>query len=170
MPMAVKTSRELAGLAVVTLTGGERLGRIADIVFQAATGQVVGLFVDQGGMFSKPKFLAAGLVQGLGTDAVTITGAEALSEAVPLNAGELAAKPLEGRPVLNEAGTILGKVADVAIDTDALRVPYLLLATGLLDNALHGKPQLPLSQVQTIGADSVIVSNAYDPKSPESHI
>ena len=168
--MAVKTARELTGLAVVTLTGGERLGRIADVVFQAASGQVAGFLVDQGGMFSKAKFLAAAQVQGLGADAVTITGAEALADIAASNSAELAAKTLEGRPVLNLAGTILGKVTDVAVETETLLVPYLLLATGLLDNALHGKPQLPLSLIQTIGADSVIVFNAYDPKSPAAHV
>ncbi len=167
--MAVKTGRELAGLAVVTLTGGERLGRIADVVFQVTTGQVAGFLVDRGGMFSKPRFLATAQVQGLGADAMTITGEEALTEAAPATAEEFAAKPLEGRPVLNQAGTMLGKVADAAVDTETLLVPYLLLTTGLLDNALHGKPQLPLSQVQTIGADSVIVSNAYDPKAPATN-
>ena len=164
--MAVKTARELAGLAVVTLTGGERLGRIADVVFQATTGRITGFLVDRGGMFSKARFLAAAQVQGLGADALTIEGEDALAEAAPASAEEIAAKSLEGRPVLNQAGTILGKVADVAVDTEALLVPHLLLATGRLDNALHGKPQLPLSLIQTIGADSVIVSNAYDPKAP----
>lgn len=168
--MAVKTARELTGLAVVTLAGGERLGRIADVVLQATTGALAGFLVDRGGMFSKPKFLASGLVQGLGADALTITADDALTEASPTSADEIAAKSLEGRPVLNQAGTILGKVNDVAVDTEALQVPYLLLATGLLDNALHGKPQLPLSQVQIIGADSLIVSNTYDPKSSTSHV
>ena len=168
--MAVKTGRELAGLAVVTLTGGERLGRIADVVFLAATGAVSGFLIDRGGMFSKARFLPAGQVKGLGADALTITSEEALVEAAPLGAGEFASKPLDGRPVLNQAGTVLGRVADVAVDTDALTVPYLLLATGLLDNALHGKPQLAISEVQTIGADSVIVLSTYDPKAPAAHV
>lgn len=167
--MTVKTARELAGLAVVTLTGGERLGRIADVVFQATTGQVAGFLVDRGGMFTKPKFLAAAQVQGLGADALTIEGEGALTEPAPA-AADVAAKVLEGRPVLNQAGTILGKIGDIAVDTESLRIPYLLLATGLLDNALHGKPQLPLSLIQTIGADSVIVANDYDPKSPAAHV
>lgn len=167
--MALKTGREIAGLAVVTLTSGERLGRIDDVVFQAGSGQIVGFLVDRGGMFSKPRFLAAAHVQGLGTDALTITSEEALTETALLGAGEAAAKTIEGRPVLNQAGTILGKVAGITVDTDSLRVLCLLLTTGLLDNALHGKPQLPLSEVQTIGADSVIVLNTYDPKAPAAH-
>lgn len=168
--MAAKTGRELAGLAVVTLTGGERLGRVEDVIFQPSTGRVTGFLVDRGGMFSKPKFLASGQVQGLGADALTIVGEEALSDAAPAGADELAAKSLEGRPVLNQAGTILGKIADIVVDTEGLVIPHLLLATGLLENALHGKPQLSLSFIQTVGADSVIVSNAYDPKSSQAHV
>lgn len=168
--MAIKTRRELTGIAVVTLTGGERLGRIDDVIFQSAGGRIVGFLVDRGGMFSKAKFLAAAQVQGLGADALTITGETALTEAAPMVAGETVAKAIEGRPVLSQAGTVLGKVADVVVDTENLRVPHLLLATGLLDNALHGKPQLPLPEIQTIGADSVIVLNTYDPKAPAAHV
>ncbi len=164
--MAMKTGRELAGLAVVTLTGGERLGRIADVVFQPASGRVTGFLVERGGMFSKPQFLEAGQVQGLGEDALTITSAEALADFDPAASAidGLASKPLDGRPVLNQAGAIVGKLTDIVVDTDNLTVPHLLLATGLLDNVLHGKPHLPLSYIQTIGADSVIVTNAYDPQ------
>ncbi len=164
--MAMKTGRELTGLAVVTLTGGERLGRIADVVFQFTSGQVVGFLVERGGMFSKPQFLAASQVQGLGEDALTITGAEALADYDPAASAldGWASKPLDGRPVLNQAGAIVGKITDITVDTDTLTVPHLLLATGLLDNVLHCKPHLPLSYIQAIGADSIIVSNEYDPK------
>jgi len=156
------------GLAVITLSGGERLGRVEDVVFVMATGQVAGLLVDRGGMFSKPKFLPAAQIQSIGADAVTVAGEEALAEASP-DPTALASKTLDGRPVLNQAGTVLGKVADVVVDTDGLTVPSLVLSTGLLDNALHGRPLLPLSLVQAIGADSVIVSNSYDPKAPPAH-
>lgn len=166
--MATRTGRELAGLAVMTLNGGERLGRVEDVVFVPASGQVSGLLVDRGGMFSKPKFLSAGQIQSLGADAVTVGGEEALAEAAPEPSG-IASKALDGRPVLSEAGTVLGKVADVVVETDGLTISALVLSTGLLDNALHGRPLLPLSLVQAVGADSVIVSNSYDPKAPPAH-
>lgn len=167
--MAMRTAGELAGLAVVTLTGGERLGRIQDVMFHAQSGRVTGFLVDRGGMFSKPKFLPAGQVQSLGADALTVASADALQDNSPASSdpAELASKTLDGRPVLNPTGTVLGKVADALVDDD-LTVPALLLATGLLDNALHGKPRLPVSFIQTIGADSVIVSQDYDPKAPVS--
>ena len=170
--MTIKTSRELGGLAVVSLSGGERLGRVEDVVFHPASGRVTGFLVNRGGMFTKPKYLAADQVQGLGADALTIKGEEALTDSDTAGSPpeDIIAKQLEGRPILNQAGTILGKIADIAVETETLTVPYLLLATGLLDNALHGKPQLPLGLIQTVGADSVIVANTYDPKSPDAHV
>lgn len=167
--MAMRTAGELAGLAVVTLTGGERLGRIQDVMFHALSGRITGFLVDRGGMFSKPKFLPAGQVQSLGADALTVASADALQDNSPAQSdpAELASKTLDGRPVLNPTGTVLGKVADALVDDD-LTVPALLLTTGLIDNALHGKPRLPVSFIQTIGADSVIVSQDYDPKAPVS--
>lgn len=168
--MAIQTGRELAGLAVVSLTGGDRLGRIDDVIFDAAKSAIVGVLVDRGGMFSKPKFLDASHVRAVGSDALTIDTETALTDYDPSALGTSAqpVKPLDGRPVLSEAGSIIGKIADIAVDTDTLQVPYFILSTGILDNALHGKPHLPLTLVQTIGADSVIASNAYDPKAPEA--
>ena len=162
--MAIKTGKELSGLAVVALAGGEKLGRIDDVVFDPSSGRVTGFFVDRGGMFSKPKFLPAGDVQGLGDDALTVASDKALLDGPSALTGELAAKTAEGLPVLNPAGTVLGKVADIGVDTQAMSVLYLILATGIIGDTLHGKPHLPVSAIQTVGADSVIVSASYDPK------
>lgn len=169
--MALQSVGELAGLAVVTLAGGERLGRLHDVVFHVSSGRVTGFLVDTGGLFSKPRFLPAGQVQSLGTDALTITSADALVETNPAQTDpdELEAKPLEGRPVLNASGTALGKVSDVMVDTASLTIPGLILSTGLIDNTLHGKPRLPIAMVKTVGKDSIVVPDAYDPKSPENH-
>ena len=163
--MALKTGHELAGLAVVTLTGGEKLGKIDDLVFNPSTGRVTGFFVDRGAIFSKPKFLPTGDVKSLGEDALTLESETALLDGPSALTGELAGKTVEGLPVLNTGGTVVGKVADVVVDTATLTVPHLLLAGSLIANTLHGKPHLPLADVQTIGADSVIVTDAYDPKS-----
>lgn len=169
--MAVQTGKELAGLAVVTLNGGERLGRLADVVFHVASGRITGFLVDPGGVFAKPRFLAAGLVQSVGADALTVTDANVLADGDPTqdDPDEWRARALEGRPVMNAGGTALGKVADVLIDTASLTVPALTLATGLIDNALHGKPRLPLSFVKTVGKDSLVVPDTYDPASTEYH-
>ncbi len=169
--MPTRTGSELAGLAVVTLAGGERLGRFHDVVFHAASGRVTGFLVDLGGLFSKRGFLPAGQVRSVGGDALTVASADALGQANPTSADpdELEARSISGRPVLSVSGSVLGRVADVLVDTEALTVPALTLSVGLLSNALHGKPRLPLGLVQTIGKDSVVVPDTYDPGAAEYH-
>ena len=169
--MATRTGSELRGLAVMTLAGGERLGRIHDTIFHAASGRVTGFLVDSNGVFSKPRFLPSGQVQSLGGDALTITTADALSKDNPasVDTDELEAHALDGRPVMSASGTVLGKIADVNIDTDSLTVPSFLLSVGLLSNTIHGKPRLPLALVKTVGRDSIVVPDTYDPGAAEYH-
>lgn len=169
--MAVKTGGELHGLAVMTLADGSRLGRVQDVVFHALSGRIVGFLVDPGGLLARPRFLPAGKVQSLGADALTVADADALTDAP--NAGAepdtLEAKMLAGRAVISETGTALGTVKDVLVETDALVVPSLVLVTSFLDNALHGRPTLPLSLVRTVGKDTLVVPNSYDPKAAENN-
>ncbi len=169
--MATKTGGELHGLAVMTLAGGSRLGRVHDIVFHALSGRIVGFLVDTGGLLAKPKFLSTGQVHALGADAVTVSDADALSEAPHSRADPdlLEARSLAGRAVMSEAGAALGTVKDVLVDTESLVVPSLVLATGFLENALHGRPSLPLSLVRTVGKDSLVVPSSYDPKAAENN-
>lgn len=169
--MAVKTGRELGGLAVMTLAGGTRLGRVHDVVFHALSGRIVGFLVDTGGLLARPKFLPAGRVQSVGADALTVADADVLADAPQVQADPdtLEARALAGRAVMSEAGTALGTVKDVLVETDALVVPSLVIATSFIDNALHGRPTLPLSQVRTVGKDSLVVPNSYDPKAAENN-
>ena len=169
--MAVRSGRELEGLAVVTLAGGARIGRVEDVVFYGATGRVTGFRVDTGGLLSHPRFLPAGQVRGAGADALTVADAEALQAGDPAgeDPGAVTARSLIGRPVLTDAGTVVGKVADVLVDTETLTVLALSLSTGVLDNALHGKPSLPVNLIQTFGPDSVVVPASYDPHAASSH-
>ena len=74
--MAIKTGRELAGLAVLTLTGGERLGRVEDVIFQVGTGQVTGFIITMSGLLTKAKLLPVSAVNSLGSDALTVTSSE----------------------------------------------------------------------------------------------
>jgi uncharacterized protein YrrD len=169
--MAIRSGGELTGLAVITLEGGERLGRLHDVIFRMPLGQIAGFLVSGGGLFAKTQFLPISQVRSVGTDAVTITGAEALSDKNPANVGsdEFEGRSQEGCPVLSTGGTVLGKIADVLVDTDALTVSAFLISTGLVTNALHGKPRLPLALVRTLGKDSVVVPDTYDPGAAEYH-
>ncbi len=169
--MAAKTGGELSGLAVMTLAGGSRLGRVHDVVFHMPSGRIAGFLVETGGLLSKPMFLPAAQVRSLGTDALTVADADALggNRQAQADPDLLEARALSGRPVMSETGTAVGTVKDILVDTETLAVSFLILATGFLDNALHGRPTLPLSLVRTVGKDSLVVPGSYDPKAAENN-
>jgi uncharacterized protein YrrD len=155
-------------LAVVSATAGERLGRIHDVFFEPENGRITGFAVHtgSGGVFARPQLLPRLLVRSLGADAVIVEGGAVLEEIAsePPVSGSIGARSIDDRPVLDDTGKVLGKVADVLVDEATLTVHAFLLATGFLDNMFHGKPQLPLEIVKAIGPHSVVVPASYDPK------
>jgi uncharacterized protein YrrD len=160
--MSYRTGSELDGLAVLTLSGGQRIGRLRDIVFRP-DGQITGfvLAAEGGGGL----FLPTGLVQSIGTDALTIEDEHGLvpEREVPSGEGEYPSRSLHARPVIREAGVALGKIADIGVDTAAMRVAALLMTTGFMDSLLHHRKAVPIEAIRAIGEHSVIVSNDYDP-------
>jgi uncharacterized protein YrrD len=185
----MRTAGELVGLAVVGATTGERLGRVLDVLFEPSSGRVTGFLVRRanGGLFSRPKLLSRQSVQSVGQDAVLVHNmqgqdaqgqdaggkGEAALEPVeqdPPVPGSVSAHTLDGRPVLDAAGHLVGRVADVLLDDLGESVVALLLSAGFMGDLLHGRPRtLPLSLVRAIGPDSVVAVAGYDPKTAGTH-
>jgi uncharacterized protein YrrD len=188
----MRTAGELVGLAVVGAATGERLGRLQDVLFEPGSGRVTAFRVRRagGGLFSRPQLLLRERVQSVGQDAVLVgegvgnasggLGAaagegEPLATLVPVTQdppvpGSVAAHGLDGRVVLDAAGHLAGRVADVLLDDAAGSVSALLLSAGFVGDLLHGRPRtLPLSLVRAIGADSVVAEAGYDPKAAATH-
>ena len=166
----MRTAGELSGLAVVREAAGERLGRVHDVLFDPASGRVAGFLVRTGGgLFSKPQFLPQLLVRSLGQDALLVESGAVLEEvhSEPVAAGAISAHALDGRPVLDATGTVIGHVADVLVNDDGKSVAALTLSTGLLGNLMQRRPRLPLSQIRAIGEDSVVTTKDFDPQTAE---
>ena len=170
--MTIRSGHSLRGTAIVALDNGERLGRVDDLFFSPNGGGLEALLIDVGGIFSKPSLLSMAQISSIGPDAVVVADREALikngrmaDDGNAVRAGEV-----EDRPVLTTGGTVVGKVADVMLDTDERRVVGFSLATGVVGDTLHGRPSLPFFLVQSLGKDSLVVSSDYDPKATANHL
>lgn len=159
----MRTGTELAGLAVISGAAGERLGRIQDVLFEPATGRISGFLVNPGGIFASSQLLPRLVVRSLGADATIVEGGTQLEEirSDPPLPDAIRGRSLDNRPVIDESGKVLGKIADVVVDEASLNVAAFVVSTGLVENVLHGKPQLPMTQVRAIGADAVIVPTGF---------
>lgn len=155
----MRTVKELVGLAVVGEQSGDRLGRIQDVLFEPRTGAIDGFLVHPGGLFHKAQLLPRAAVRALGEDALLVLPDRALEEvkAEPPIPGALAATTLEGRPVLDDQGTFLGKAIDWGVAQDTLTIVGMYYSEGVLASVFRKEPAVPFSSIKAIGEASIVI-------------
>jgi uncharacterized protein YrrD len=154
---------EIEGRPVVTL-GGERVGEVKDVVFDSSRGKLLGFTLRSHRFFSGPRtdVLPWPHVASLGRDAVMISGEDALEAEEALAAdGVPDHRNVVGNQVLTDAGTDLGTVTDVIIETGAAPqiVGYEVAASDAL--ATHGEHVLiPLPDTIAVSGRHLMVPEA----------
>ena len=168
----MRTAGDLSGLAVVGEGSGSKLGKIQDVLFDPISGDITGFLVHPGGLFTKAQFLPRLAVRALGTDALMAEQGHVLQEITsePVLSGSVSAGSLSGRPILDDAGRVLGKMTDAVLAETELSIQALQYSGGVLNAMLHGKAIIPLTVVKAIGADSIVVPASYlaDAEKPEA--
>lgn len=159
----MRTAGELSGLAVVGEGSGDKLGKVQDVLFEASSGSVTAFLVHPGGLFAKTLLLPSLAVRAVGADAILAEQGHVLEEikSEPALPGSLSIKSLDGRPVLDDTGKVLGKATDAVLTDDGLSVAAIQYSSGMIDSLLHGKSAIPLNVVKAIGADSIVVPASY---------
>jgi uncharacterized protein YrrD len=120
MTLVVKAS-ELIGRPVVTITGGEDVAEVKDIVYRSEQGDLVGFTLNKRGFLSGSlrEVLPVESVHAIGRDAVMIDNTEdCLVD--PKDAPAAVAEPEKDRDVFDDAvvtesGVRLGRVRDVVL-------------------------------------------------------
>lgn len=109
---------DLPGRPVVTLAG-DRLAQIKDVVFDRASGDLLGFTLNNPGFFSRGRgdALPMGSVHGLGDAAVMVADADVLVPADSMApSSERSDSDVLADQVLTEDGRDLGRVTDVIVD------------------------------------------------------
>ncbi len=154
---------EIAGLPVVTVSGGEDVAEVRDVVYSPQRGSVVGLTLNKRGFLRgrRREVLSAELIHAIGKDAVMVRDESALiePEKVP---GEVARPAAErnvlGNEVLTETGVSLGKVQDLVL---------LVGSTGevvgyQIEKAGGGAAYIPLPAQLSVSGDALVVPQATE--------
>lgn len=141
---------ELLGLPVVAAGTGRRLGRVQDLVLDAAGTRVTGLLLDGGGWMRAPRLVPWTEVAGLADAVVTRAAPAPTPTAGPTWRG------LNGMPVLTEAGAELGGLADLWFRPDGVLTGYQL-SCGLIDDLLSGQPVLRGPAPLRLGEEAVFL-------------
>jgi uncharacterized protein YrrD len=153
---------EIEGRPVVTLAG-ERVADVKDVVFDSSKGKLLGFTLRGHSFLSRARkdALAWSEVAGLGRDAVMIVSDEALQEEGSLGEEGVPDRNVLGNQVLTDAGTDVGTVVDVIVETGdtAQIVGYEVAASEAL--ATHGEHVLiPLPDTVSVSGEHLIVPTA----------
>ena len=163
-------SKELKGIPVLSIDGGENLGSVSRAYVDAKQKLIVGFAYSASGGFmqaeSEPK-LDAEEVHTLGPDALMLDhkGGETGASISQRYSELLVLDEIAGLPVLTENGTSAGQMASVEFDQHS----YQLTGMDISHGRFKGHQRASIDQVVTIGRDYVIVRNAIlEPGEPAS--
>lgn len=149
---------ELIGRPVVTL-GGESPFEIKDVLFDTATGQLLGFNLRNHGFLGNPvdERLAWPDVHGLGPDAVVVATADCLDASVDLTTG--GGGDVIGNRILTDGGTELGEVVEVVITSgrSAEVVGFEVAAADGLRPSGNHNVFIPLPDTSAISGERVVV-------------
>ncbi len=161
--MLLTTASAVRGLPVVTVTGGEDVAEIRDIVYDALAGRVVGFTLNKRGLLAgrRREVLPAAQVRAIGRDAVMITDAGSLVD--PDDAPSEVGAPdtdrdVIGNDVVTEGGVSLGRITDVVL---------LVGGTGevvgyQLERPSGGDGYVPLPAQLSVSGKALVVPNSTE--------
>jgi uncharacterized protein YrrD len=156
----MRKGKRLIGRPILSLSEGIRVGEVKDVILGATNETVVGLLVDDGGLFGSAHVVPVDEIESFGRDAVVVTDRSSIRSAadVPDIKEILDRKTsLIGTRVFTETGDAQGSVNDIYFDEASGRVLSLEVTGGMWRDATTGVRNLPVTEVMRTGPEIIYV-------------
>ncbi|MDI3339380.1 MAG: PRC-barrel domain-containing protein [Sphaerobacter sp.] len=159
-------AKQLKGLPVVTIDGGERLGTVNDVLVSTDERAVHALTVHSGGRFGgSTNVVEMAAVRSIGSDAVMVQDHTALQtpEAAHRYRQYVPLGDLSNLRVVNESGSRVGSVSSVRINEETGAITALEVVRVGMTGPFRSNLVVPIDAVRSIGLDAVVVADAASP-------
>lgn len=148
MPIVRKT-QEMKDMSVVSLSNGEIIAKVSDMLVDPTTRSIAALLSSKGGLLGRTtKTIPATEIQVWGEDVIIVSRPDVFvsKEELPNHQQCLSvANQLKGRDVVGQDGTRIGTLNDVLIDNEGHLVGYDLAKVDI---------EGPIAKSKRIGADA----------------
>jgi uncharacterized protein YrrD len=150
-PQDARKWSDLRGMAVISLTNGNKVGSVNDFYFDPVTSQVYAFRVKTG--LLSHKILHVTDIRGIGHDAITTPTEEAIqSESEDSKLSSLPnGESLPSYKVMSASGTVVGTVGEVLLDTSnpsAVQITGIVLSGGLLQHlGVHSQTMIKAQDI-----------------------
>jgi uncharacterized protein YrrD len=168
-PRLLLRATEVAGMPVVSITEGEALADVKDVVYNPEQGRLLGFTLNKRGFLRGPMkaVLPMSGVAAIGRDAVMVADADVCEAKGSALAGEVQAssgRNVVGNDVLTDAGHRLGKVIDIVVAADSGEVlGYELEGDPGLQGHAGRTLFLPIPDTLAVSGTALLVPAAAEP-------
>ncbi len=157
----MRKAKNLIGLKAISQHEGKELGKVHDLLFSHDSRQLLGLLMDERGLFGLSDATAIPWlsVREIGTHAVMVSDSEAKLKvhSVPVLAeaydNELT---LTSKQLTTDKGETLGKISDLYLDESGNVIGYEV-SGGLFSDAFNGKRYLDAPSDITVGKNVILM-------------
>jgi uncharacterized protein YrrD len=161
----LKPSRKFLSLPIVTLSEGQHIGYVKNLVVNAQTKSLAALVIDPKGFFRDQRIIPYAKVVSIGDDAITIDkGAyveksTSLPEILTLIKEKLT---INGTRVITQSGKTLGVVEEYYVDPETGKITEIEISGGKVEGFLNGKALLSADYILTIGQDVIVTAKGCE--------
>jgi len=145
---------------IISVTNGERVGEVEDLLIDPDTYRVAALITAKSGLFAgKAKAILADEVNVWGQDAILISQPNVIVGEAELPEAEKwlsVSDDIKGREVVNPHGIRIGELSDIIIDVNGRIVAYEL-SKAFAEGPLAGQKLISINATHSLGQDLLVV-------------
>jgi uncharacterized protein YrrD len=159
----MKTAQQIIGLPVISISDGNEIGKVKNVIINAAKGTVDFFIIDSGVRSLAGGVIPAARVLGIGEYALTIQEPDDISDIVKIPAAiELLQKNItvNGTRVLTKKGSLLGEAGDIHINEED--ASYGIVGVDFIPGKDDIKSGIiPRSSIITFGKNLLVVNDDF---------
>lgn len=157
----MKTAQQIIGLPVISISDGNEIGKVKNVIINAAKGTVDFFIIDSGVRSLAGGVIPAARVLGIGEYALTIQEPDDISDIVKIPAAiELLQKNItvNGTRVLTKKGSLLGEAGDIYINEED--ESYGIVGVEFIPSKADARTGIiPRSSIITFGKNLLVVND-----------
>lgn len=150
----MRKGSDIIGQYIISYNTGSKIGKVIDLVFDQERNIIIGLLVEEKGLFSDAKILPLVSIQSIGIDAVITAHPENI---IPARSNQKVAEIMEqnnvmkGTHIMTVSGQDLGSALDLYFDENTGEIEGYEVSGGIFADAYSGRSFVPAAQTLRIG-------------------
>jgi uncharacterized protein YrrD len=156
-------SLDLRGKKIVSVTNGEIIGEVVDVLVDPEERYVAALITSKGNLFRREtQMLARDDISVIGKHVILSTQPDVVRNREDFNTADqwvAVSDHLRGNDVVTSDGTRVGRLQDIIIDPHGQIIAYAL-SNVAVSGPIADSKQIPAESIQSFGKDVVIVDPA----------